>query len=254
MKPAYGILIAVALAGILFAAGCTTTDTAGGETPTPVAVQDKIVFVAQDNNGDIIPVDMQTEIRIKLPENPTTGYSWNVTGTDGLAITDDTFVPPEEQIPGAGGTHVWTLEPKVTGLVTFSAVYVRPWESIQPDDETYTITFYVAPDGAAVVDVTSADNGTTVSVPEGGAVLVALDENPTTGYQWTAAVSGSAKITVDTFIAPYSETPITGAGGIHKWLVTFDGEPSGTFDASYAPPWEEPTEDTDSFTVTFAGV
>jgi len=253
MKAIYGILIAVALAGILCAAGCTTTDTVGGETPTPVAVQDKIVSVAQDNYGDIIPVDMATEIRIKLPENPTTGYSWNVTGADGLAITDDTFVPPEEQIPGAGGTHVWTLEPKVTGLVTFSVAYVRPWEDVQPDDERHTITFYVAPEGTVVVDVNSADNGTIVSVSEGDAVLVALDENPTTGFQWTAAVSGSAKIATDTFIAPYSETHISGAGGIHKWLVTFTGEPSGTFDAGYACPWDEPAADAESFTVTFAG-
>jgi len=252
MKPVYGILIAVALAGMLCAAGCTMTETAGGETPTPVAVQDKIALVAQDNNGDIIPADMQTEIRIKLPENPTTGYSWNVTAADGLAITSDTFIPPEEQIPGAGGTHVWTLEPKVTGLLTFSAVYTRPWEDIQPDDETYKVTFYVTPAGTTVVDVTAADNGTTITVPEGGAVLVDLEENPTTGYQWNASVSGSAKITVDTFIAPYSETPITGAGGYHKWLVTFDGAPSGTFDAVYARPWEEPAADADSFIITFA--
>ena len=254
MKAIYGILIAVTLAGILCAAGCTTTETAGGETPTPIAVQDKIVSVAQDNNADIIPVDMHTEIRIRLPENPTTGYSWNVTGADGLAITDDTFVPPEKQIPGAGGTHVWTLEPKVTGIVTFSAVYVRPWEGIQPDDETYTVTFYVAPEGTTVVDVISANNGTTISVSEGDAVLVALDENPTTGYQWTAGVSGTAEIAMDSFIPPYSETPLVGAGGVHKWLVTFTGEPSGTFDAGYARPWEETTEDAESFSVTFAGV
>ncbi|MDE4908918.1 protease inhibitor I42 family protein [Methanogenium marinum] len=255
MKQIYGILIAVALVGILCAAGCTTTDT-GGETttPTPTPVPGNTVSVAQDNNGDIIPVDMQTEIIIRLPENPTTGYSWNVTDADSLAITGDTFIPPEEQIPGAGGVHVWTLKPNTTGLVTFSAVYVRSWEDIQPDDERYTITFYVAPEGTSVVDVTSADNGTTISVPKDGAVLVALNENPTTGYQWNASVSGSAEITADSFVPPYSETPLAGAGGIHKWLVTFDGEPSGTFDAGYTRPWEETTADTELFTVTFAGV
>lgn len=253
MKPLYGILIAVALAGILCAAGCTTTDTVGGETPTPVAVQDKMASVAEDNNGDIIPVDMQTEIKIRLPENPTTGYSWNVTNADGLAITSDTYVPPKEEMPGAGGTHIWILEPKVTGIVTFSAVYVRPWEEIQPNDERYTITFYVAEEGTSVTDVTSADNGATITVPEGSAVLVALDENPTTGYQWNASVSGSAEIATDTYIAPYSETPLVGAGGIHKWLVTFDGEPSGTFDALYGRSWENSGEDADSFRVAFAG-
>ncbi len=254
MKAVYGILIAVALAGILCAAGCTTTDTTGTETPTPTPVPEAVVSVAQDNNGDIIPVSMQTEIAIKLSENPTTGYSWNVTTVDGMTITDDTFVPPEEQIPGAGGVHVWTLKPDTTGLVTFSAVYVRPWEESQPADETYTVTFYVTPEGASVVDVTSADNGTTVSVSEGSAALVALDENPTTGYQWNASVSGSAEIAADSFVPPYSEIPISGAGGIHKWLVTFDGETSGSFDAGYARPWEETAQDAESFSVTFVGV
>lgn len=254
MKPTYGILMAVALAGILCAAGCTTTETAGGVTPTPVAVQDKMVSVAQDNNGDIIPVDMHTEIRIRLPENPTTGYSWNVTSADGLAITGDEYIAPEEERPGAGGTHIWTMEPKETGIVTFSAVYVRPWEEVQPDDERYTVTFYVAPEGTTVTDVTAADNGTTISVPEGGAVLVDLEENPTTGYQWNASVSGSAVITTDSFIAPYSEMPMVGAGGYHKWLVTFDGAPSGSFDAVYGRPWEETTDGAETFSVLFVGI
>jgi len=254
MKPVYGILIAIALAGILCAAGCTTTDTGGAETPTPTPVPEAVVSIAQDNNRDIIPVDSETYIRITLPENPTTGYSWNVTGADGLAITGDEFIPPEEQIPGAGGVHVWTLKPDTTGLVTFSAVYVRPWEEIQSDDERYSITFYIAPEGTSVVDVTSADNGNTVSISEGSAALVALDENPTTGYRWNASVSGNAEITSDSFVPPYSEIPISGAGGIHKWLVTFDGETSGSFDAVYARPWEETAQDAESFSVTFAGV
>ncbi|WP_460006560.1 protease inhibitor I42 family protein [Methanogenium cariaci] len=258
MKPVYGILMAVALVGILCVAGCTTTDTAGTPTPTqthaPTPEMVSLVSVGEENNRDIVPVSMETVTQVILPENPTTGYSWNVTTVDGLTVTDDTFVPPEKQIPGAGGVHVWTLAPNATGIATFSAVYVRPWEEIQPDDERYTVTFYVTPKGTPVVDVTSADNGTTVSVPNGGAVLVALNENPTTGYLWNASVAGSAKIATDSFVPPHLEKPLVGAGGVHKWLVTFTGAPSGSFDAAYARPWEETTVDAESFTVSFTGV
>ena len=233
----------ITFAGIICAAGCITTETRN----------DKIVPVTQENNRDIIPVDMQTEITITLPENPTTGYSWDVTGSEGLAITGDTFVPPEKQIPGAGGVHVWTLKPEVTGIATFNAVYIRSWEGIQQDSETYTISIYVAPEGTTVVDVTNANNGTTITVPKNGAALVTLDENPTTGYQWTAKVSGNAEIAADSFVPPYLETPLVGAGGVHKWLVTFSGEPSGTFDAGYARSWEDTVPDETSFTVTFVG-
>lgn len=255
MKAVYGILMLVTLAGIICAAGCISNETGKDVTPPPVAEQDKIVLTGEGNNRDIIPIDLQTEIHISLPENPTTGYSWNVTGSNGLTIKGDTFIPPKEQIPGAGGMHVWTLEPKVTGIVTFSAVYTRPWEDIQPDeDNTYTVAFYVTPDGTAVMNVINANNGDTVSVSKGDAVLVALDENPTTGYQWTAGVSGTAEIATDSFIPPHSDTPLVGAGGVHKWLVTFTGAPSGTFDAAYARPWEETVADGTSFTVTFAGI
>ncbi len=243
MKAVYGILMLITLAGIICAAGCITTETGN----------DKIAPVTQENNRDIIPVDMQTEITITLPENPTTGYSWDVTGSEGLAITGDTFVPPEKQIPGAGGAHVWTLKPEATGMVTFSAVYLRSWEGIQSESETYTVTFYVTPEGTSVVQVNSANDGTTIALPKGSAALIALDENPTTGYQWTATVSGTAEIAADSFVPPYSETPLAGAGGIHKWLVTFSGEPSGTFEAGYARSWEKTVPDETSFTVTFVG-
>ncbi|NLO77435.1 MAG: protease inhibitor I42 family protein [Methanomicrobiales archaeon] len=245
MKAVYGILMLITLAGIICAAGCITTETKG-------EVPNKFVSISEENNGDLIPVDMRTPITIKLLENPTTGYSWNVTGTEGLAITDDTFEPPKAPIPGAGGVHVWTLKPEVTGMVTFTAKYVRSWEEAQANDMTYSITFYVTPEGASVVNVNSANDGTTITGPKNGVAIVTLDENPTTGYQWTAKVSGNAEIAADSFVPPYSEAPLVGAGGIHKWIVTFTGEPSGTFEAGYARPWEENVADEKSFTVTFA--
>lgn len=257
MKPVHAILLACILGAVLFAAGCTTPDAGDGATPTPseipspLPIPDEVVLVDDTNEGQVIPVNETASIIIKLPDNPSTGYVWKVTGADGLAITQDTYTPAETGTVGAAGVHAWTMEPRTTGLVTFSAVYYRPWEG-EPTDDTYTISFYVVPAASTLITVTADDNGGTVAVPAGDVVLVKLEENPTTGYQWNATAGGSAVIAADTYImSAEAGQGMVGAGGTHEWFVTFPDGGDGTFDAIYARSWEEPSEDDETFTVTF---
>ncbi|HDQ08168.1 MAG TPA: hypothetical protein ENN44_05240 [Methanoculleus sp.] len=258
MKPIYTILLACVATALLCAAGCITADN-GDEatpmetaTPTPTGAPEETVLVDDTNNGQTIAVGEGATIIVKLPENPSTGYSWNLTETDGLAVAGDEYIAPETQMPGAGGMHSWTMKPEATGVVTFSAVYIRPWEGEQADDQTYTISFYVVPTSASLITVTEDQNGTTVPVPEGDVVRVKLEENPTTGYRWNATVSGSAVIAADTYImSAEAYQGMVGAGGTREWFVTFPDGVGGTFDAVYTRPWEEPAEDDESFSVTF---
>lgn len=253
MKPVYTILLACLVAAVLVAAGCTTADNGDEATPTPTPSPGETVLVDDSNNGQTIAVHEGATIVVKLPENPSTGYSWNLTGTDGLAVTEDEYIAPETQAVGAGGVHSWTMEPKTTGLLTFSAAYVRPWEGQQPDDQTYAVSFYVVPASASFITVTADENGETVTVPEGDVVRVRLEENPTTGFQWNATVSGKAIIAADTYIMSAGAAQgMAGAGGTHEWFITFPDGVDGTFDAAYARSWEEPSEDDETFTVTFA--
>ncbi|GAB7015299.1 protease inhibitor I42 family protein [Methanogenium cariaci] len=210
------------------------------------------ISVGEENNQDIVPVAMQEEIKISLPENPSTGYAWNVTAVDGMTIAGDAFVPSEQTIVGVGGMRVWSLKPNAAGIAIFSAEYVRPQQGIRKEEQTYSIQFYVAPVGTSVADVSIADNGTTIPVSKGDAVLVALDENPTTGFRWAAAVLGSANIAADSFVPPTEQMP--GKGGVRKWLVDFSGNPFGSFDAGYSRPMEEIVSDENSFSISFAGV
>ncbi len=172
-----------------------------------------------------------------------------------MTIAGDAFVPSEQTIVGGvGGMRVWSLKPNAAGIAIFSAEYVRPQQGgIRKEEQTYSIQFYVAPVGTSVADVSIADNGTTIPVSKGGdAVLVALDENPTTGFRWAAAVLGSANIAADSFVPPTEQMPGKG-GGVRKWLVDFSGNPFGSFDAGYSRPMEEIVSDENSFSISFAG-
>lgn len=77
------------------------------------------------------------EFTLRLDENPTTGYSWDITLSPGLQLISDEYHPPSQQIPGAGGYHTWRIRATTLGLQTISGVYRRPWESITGGEKKY---------------------------------------------------------------------------------------------------------------------
>ena len=91
------------------------------------------------------------QFKLKLPGNPTTGYSWfllnlkNLTESEFVSNVDTNedgsaggYVPTEkenengEQIDGAGGDFYFTFEAvaKTSEPVNFLFSYQRPWEGI----------------------------------------------------------------------------------------------------------------------------
>lgn len=94
------------------------------------------------NNGQIVPLAKDSTVTIRLKENPTTGYSWQVNVTDGLSIISDQYIP--DKVPagmvGSGGTHTWTLQPQGAGTFTFRAIYMQPWMNVTGSEDTYTLT------------------------------------------------------------------------------------------------------------------
>jgi inhibitor of cysteine peptidase len=90
-------------------------------------------------NGTTVAVPLGSTFTVWLQENPTTGYSWNVTVTDGLQITNDTFIPPTSGLIGAGGIHAWEVLTVKNGLQEFSGIYQRPFENVTGNETTYVL-------------------------------------------------------------------------------------------------------------------
>ncbi|MCU0632370.1 MAG: protease inhibitor I42 family protein [Methanolinea sp.] len=124
----FGVALACLLA--VFLAGCTQPpEGPGGPTPTlsPTATTASSLSFDQNSNGKNVTVPLGSELSLTLPENPTTGYSWNLSHSAGLALVKDAFTPPATQLVGAGGTHSWVLSAKEKGGQMLHGEYRRPW-------------------------------------------------------------------------------------------------------------------------------
>ncbi|MCK9278233.1 MAG: protease inhibitor I42 family protein [Methanoculleus sp.] len=158
-KSIYGVLIAGLLALCLLGAGCTSQPAEqqnATATPTPAATTaapetnatatpapaEEYVF-NETNNNETITLPAGSEITISLDENPTTGYSWNVTSSAGLSYVNDTYIAPETGLVGAGGVHVWEYIAAETGSAEFSAIYMQPWMNVTGNETTFSMAFTI---------------------------------------------------------------------------------------------------------------
>jgi len=157
--PAVFALLAMA-AVLLLGSGCTqqaspaqessttvqTTPAAG--TPLPAATAQegkKMVTFTEHDNGTTGTIAANTRFAVTLAENPTTGYSWNASTSNGLAILSSDFQENQhaEGMVGVGGTRTWVIQARGTGTQTFSATYRRSWEPVTGNETGYTLDIHI---------------------------------------------------------------------------------------------------------------
>lgn len=98
------------------------------------------INLGPEDNGRTFDVSVGGIAVIKLPENPSTGYTWQYAVNENIAeVIEDVYIPPKNQKIGEGGTRMLKLE--VIGSGEFAMDYVRPWEN-QPVDH-FSVTFRV---------------------------------------------------------------------------------------------------------------
>ena len=96
-------------------------------------------------NGQAIDLAIGDDLTIRLPENPTTGYRWEVrSGADTvcLPVTDEYRAP--KPTPGAGGVHVWVFRAARRGDVGLVLVYRRPWDEPEQQEKVFVVRLRVA--------------------------------------------------------------------------------------------------------------
>lgn len=116
--------VAILAVCLVLASGCLQ-ERGGGKEPT-ATTSTGLVFGPQDN-GKNVSIPAGTRFALRLPENPTTGYLWNLTPPQGLAIDKDGFVAPDTKLVGTGGTREWVFSSKGKGTTLVHAEYRRPW-------------------------------------------------------------------------------------------------------------------------------
>lgn len=73
---------------------------------------------------------------ITLEENRTTGYTWELNTSGGLAVVSDKYKPITSGLLGSTGERSWRIRCMIPGLSVVYAMYRRPWEPISGNDDT----------------------------------------------------------------------------------------------------------------------
>ncbi len=81
-------------------------------------------------------INVGDSIEVRLPENPTTGYRWNVApnyvGT--IVLNLDTFQIQDQVSLGGGGTRIWQFTATKPGTIELKFVNKRSWENKHVDE------------------------------------------------------------------------------------------------------------------------
>jgi predicted secreted protein len=93
---------------------------------------------------DTVSASFGDLITLTLPENPSTGYSWQISASDGLEQVSDHYIQGNtgtaaRPIVGAGGTHEWVFKVIKPGNQQVTGVYKRPWEATSEGEKRYTL-------------------------------------------------------------------------------------------------------------------
>ena len=268
----YGLVCAllVLFAACILFAGCTGTGDESAATPTavptaaetaavkpaetapPVAVVSGTYVFTQDDNGKSFIVKPGSTIEVQLAGNPTTGYEWSADG-GGLTVVGDpngTYVMDEAApgMVGVGGMFTFTYEAETDGTYTITAGYARSWETDVEPADAFTLTVIV--DSKAPVYV-MADSGTTVKPGVNSVFTVALEENPTTGYQWAMSAEGeSVALLSDIYVMDGAAPGMVGVGGTHFFYYQAESAGTSVINGVYKQAWMETSPEDETFTLT----
>ncbi len=85
------------------------------------------------------------ELKVALAANPTTGYTWEVSGAPDPAVLEQMgeavyeASPTDTMVVGSGGVMTFEFQAVGAGTTTLELVYRRPWEDGVDPIETVTI-------------------------------------------------------------------------------------------------------------------
>jgi inhibitor of cysteine peptidase len=101
------------------------------------------------------------------------------------------------------------------------------------------------------ITLTRADDGRTVDLRPGDVVVIHLEENPTTGYQWTVQPGGHQVMALES--SDYVRSPGAGVGGGGERVLTFKAVEAGTeaVGLQLSRGWQSQNAIPETFAVTF---
>ena len=90
-----------------------------------------MIEIDESFDGRQIDVPVGESLVINLKENPTTGYTWHLSGNPEpyLDLEEATVIAARVDPPGQPGIHRWRLKARESGTAKLAFEYQRPWEN-----------------------------------------------------------------------------------------------------------------------------
>lgn len=107
-----------------------------------------LLVLGQQDHNRTVEIRIGERIAVRLPENPTTGFTWAIAESDSrlLALDSTDYAPPEEAgFIGARGDRTFTFTAREAGEVPLALKYWRFWEGDASITERYTATIRIVP-------------------------------------------------------------------------------------------------------------
>ncbi len=122
-------------------------DNALNDSPSSMPPRQQVI--TEVSNGTTINLENEETFYLRLKENPTTGYSWQLNLSKGLSLLSDEYHPPEsneneQPLVGAGGVRLWEIKAVAEGSQQITGIYKRSWENITGTEDNFTLNIEVA--------------------------------------------------------------------------------------------------------------
>lgn len=204
-------------------------------TASAQVLNNKQVNVTQLDDGRQIRLTSGQMLRISLPAQPSTGYSWYIVEQNPSQLQQVgpiQFLPSHSAV-GSRGTQVLTFRAMSGGSSKLRLAYGRQWETSTGPIDRFMLL--VSVDQAGMPDSHRVDerwNHKDVTIEVNDILIVQLDSNPSSGYQWSLTRNSPfiLEFVGDDYIPPRDRR----AGTMGKQVFTFRGKRSGTVSLSFA--------------------
>ena len=107
----------------------------------------KTKVITENYNGKTIQIPYGQSLCLKLLENPSTGYSWQLGLSKGLKQLSSKYYSPNDigQRPmvGASGFHAWKIKATARGCQQIKGIYRRSWEKGTDKEHTFILNVKV---------------------------------------------------------------------------------------------------------------
>ena len=132
------LTLSTSLTALILATGCAT--------------KERIVTVTESADGSTVNIGAGDRLRVELPSNPSTGYSWQTMELNSwvLARTKRPVYTPDsaggtdrQRMVGSGGKLAFEYEAIGVGTSPVRIAYSRQWETNTAPAKTFQLTVVV---------------------------------------------------------------------------------------------------------------